>query len=111
MSIITKLSDEVLLHIFKFLPTYSILRQVGPVCKRFYRLCKDSSVIKEIIVSNVEDILISSQNYKDLIDVLGRSRCLTKFALNGCKDEERWNQQKCQILLPLLSAICSINFR
>ena len=40
--------NEVWLKIFGYLPTNEILLQISRVCKRFYELSKDSSLITEI---------------------------------------------------------------
>ena len=45
--------DEVLLRIFKNLSTFDILRQIAPVCQRFYRLSKDPTLITEVTVENL----------------------------------------------------------
>ena len=45
--------DEVLLRIFKNLSTFDILRQIPPVCQRFYRLSKDPTLITEVTVENL----------------------------------------------------------
>ena len=42
------LPDEILLHVFSHLSIYDILQRVALVCKRFYNLSKDSSLILNI---------------------------------------------------------------
>ena len=45
-----ELSDEMLLLIMGHLSTSDILRQMGSVCKRFYRLSREQNLIKQIVI-------------------------------------------------------------
>ena len=74
----TKLSDEILLKIFDFLSTYDILTRIALVCKQFYRLSKDASLIKEVHLNYK-----SSGNYTFLCELLGQSKYLNTLSLRG----------------------------
>ena len=76
---ITDLPDEVLLTIFRYLPTYDVLRNVAVVCKHFRRLSKDSSLIQEICLKPI----IDESQQEHIIEALNRSRCLTTLILKG----------------------------
>ena len=76
---ITDLPDEVLLTIFRYLPTYDVLRNVSVVCKHFRRLSKDSSLIQEICLKPI----IDESQQEHIIEALNRSRCLTTLILKG----------------------------
>ena len=81
---IMNFSDEVIVNIFRYLPTYDILRKIPVVCQRFYRLSKDSTIIKELYVCGKFLNLINDGTF---LEVLRRSREITalnveKFAQN-----------------------------
>ena len=78
------LPDEIYLKIFSYLSTNDILENVARVCQEFYRLSKDTQLIKEIQfeesirnhnVSNLRSNLLSIKK------VVIRSRGLTKLIL------------------------------
>ena len=58
------LPDEVYLKIFSYLCTNDILENVARVCQEFYRLSKDTQLIKEIRFEDLQ----KKKNNKELID-------------------------------------------
>ena len=78
---ITNLPDEILLKIFGCLSTYDLLKRVSLVCKDFYRLSQDSSVIKEIVFNSDSKKDVALKAY----DVIRQSRNLNKLIISGDK--------------------------
>ena len=49
---ILNLPNEILLRIFRFVPTYDLLKNLALVNNRFYKLTKDNSVIESFDIEN-----------------------------------------------------------
>ena len=49
---ILNLPNEILLRIFRFVPTYDLLKNLALVNNRFYELTKDNSVIESFDIEN-----------------------------------------------------------
>ena len=73
------LPDEILLKIFSYMKTFDVLHSVALVCKKFYGLSKDPSVIEQIILKPNYDHL----NAQTIIDAISRSRGLKSLTLKG----------------------------
>ena len=80
---IQNLPDEILIHIFKFLSTFDILKRIALVCKNFYKLSKDKSLFKEIEISDFK------QTKEQKYEILERTKDLTKLSLVDCWDVVR----------------------
>lgn len=62
LSLVTKdnlgmelLPDEILLKIFSYLPTYDNLRRIPLICKRFHKLSRDFTLIKDLYLTKNYD--------------------------------------------------------
>ena len=75
--------NEVWLKIFGYLPTKDILMQISRVCKHFYELSKDSSLITEIIVKFAD---YDQNTAKNACMAISRSRCLEKLSID-CRNK------------------------
>ena len=69
---LTNLPDEVKLKIFCYLSTFEILRNVAVVCKDFYRISKDTSLIKTIHLIGCNAPIRG--NYESLYEILKHSK-------------------------------------
>ena len=49
------LPDEILLKIFSYLPTYDNLRRIPLICKRFHKLSRDFTLIKDLYLTKNYD--------------------------------------------------------
>ena len=49
------LPDEILLKIFSYLPTYDNLRRTPLICKRFHKLSRDFTLIKDLYLTKNYD--------------------------------------------------------
>ena len=71
------LPNEIWLQIFGYLSTYDILKNVSLVCRHFYHLCQDKSLIKELILRNnscidvnipkIREIIVNAKNLQKLV--------------------------------------------
>ena len=71
------LPNEIWLQIFGYLSTYDILQNISLVCRHFYHLCQDKSLIKELILRNnscidvnipkIREIIVIAKNLQKLI--------------------------------------------
>ena len=77
---LTDLPDEILLKIFFYLKTSEVLNKVSLVCKHFYRLSQDPSVIKEIFL---KPNTINDTQLGDVTDAISRSRNLISLTMRG----------------------------
>ena len=88
-SAIEKFPDEILLKIFRYLSTYDILRNVAPVCHRFYDISQDSTLLQEIDLKfqKFDQIMAKNACY-----AIRRSTSLKKLILDdGNRDSESWS--------------------
>ena len=71
------LPNEIWLQIFGYLSTYDILQNISLVCRHFYHLCQDKSLIKELILRNnscidvnipkIHEIIVNAKNLQKLV--------------------------------------------
>ena len=73
------LLDEIWRKIFSYLPTNDVLGKVARVCKRFYEITKDPTLLKSITVKKFTDY-----DHDYIFKVLERSKCLKKLSLIDC---------------------------
>ena len=73
------LLDEIWRKIFSYLPTNDVLGKVARVCKRFYEITKDPTLLKSIKVKKFTDY-----DHEYIIKVLERSKCLKKLSVINC---------------------------
>ena len=71
--------DEIWRKIFSYLPTNDILGKIARVCKRFYEITKDPTLLKSIKVKN-----ITNYESENIFKVLERSKCLRKLWIIDC---------------------------
>ena len=79
---LAELPEETLLHIFGYLSTCQILKNIALVCKRFYRICLDDSLITEMYFGRK----INHNSLEYAKEVLSRSYNLTKLILQCCEN-------------------------
>ena len=79
------LPDEVLLKIFSYLSTYDILRRIPLTCKRFHKLSRDFTLIKDLyLTKNYEN-----PNYSKVInETIIESKYLYKLTIFQRRDVE-----------------------
>ena len=84
------LPDEILLKIFKYLSTYDILKRIAPVCKDFYRISKDSRLIRkiELFNDNAKHTMDEVTEPDYLFEVVERSKNLEILILRNGNDIE-----------------------
>ena len=73
------LPNELWQKVFSYLPTRTILGKVAKVCKRFYEITRNPSML-----SNVSLRKIGNGNHDDVINVLKRSTCLNEVIIIDC---------------------------
>ena len=74
------LPDEIWLKVFQYLPTHFIRNIIAIVCKRFQRLSRDCSLIKEIRITELD------QDFA--YGVLRSAKNVTTLSVNHHKDVE-----------------------
>ena len=79
-----KLPDEIWLKIFDHLSANFISKSIALVCKQFYRLSKDSSLIKEVVLQRIEN----KSNQDHIYEVLRSAIHLNTLILKNRKDAE-----------------------
>ena len=80
------LPNEIWLQIFGYLSTYDILQNVAVVCRHFYHLCQEKSLIKELILRNVSCVDV---NIPKIREVIVNAKNLQKLVLTyRCEVEE-----------------------
>ena len=85
-------ADEIWLKVFQYLPTYFIHNTIAIVCKRFLRLSRDCSLIKEIRITELDQdfaygILRSAKNVTTLtVNHHKDVEFLVSIALQCCKN-------------------------
>ena len=97
------LPDEIWLKVFHYLPTHFINDTIAIVCKRFLRLSRDCSLIKEIRITELDQdfaygVLRSAKNVTTLIvnhhkDV----EFLVSIALQYCKNLQNLELINCDL--------------
>ena len=108
VDLINRLSDEVILKILSFASTNDIFNNVNLVCKRFERLSKDPTLLKEINLTRRTNE--SDKNYT--YEALRRSRNLAVLKICYRPDTEiliNVAMQHCQKLQCLEIKFCEIH--
>lgn len=75
---ISDLSDEILLHILSYVPSYDLVLSVSRVCRKLQTVCQDKSLISHIELRkeyrvSTETMFVEFSTFHDLII------CLFKF--------------------------------
>ena len=98
-----ELPEEVLVKIFRKCTTYEIFKRLAFVCTDFYRISKDSEVIKEIKLAGCNSPIRNDESYKYLYEVIKRSSGLTNFSIEQRADNHKLIQMVLQFCLKLHS--------
>ena len=105
-----ELPEEVLVKIFRKCTTYEIFKRLAFVCTDFYRISKDSEVIKEIKLAGCNSPIRNDESYKYLYEVIKRSSGLTNFSIEQRADNHKLIQMVLQFC-PKLHSLTIINCR
>ena len=79
------LPDEILLKIFSYLPTYDNLRRTPLICKRFHKLSRDFTLIKDLYLTKNYDHPSQS---KVINETIIESKYLYKLTIFQRRDVE-----------------------
>ena len=79
------LPDEILLKIFSYLPTYDNLRRIPLICKRFHKLSRDFTLIKDLYLTKNYDHPSQS---KVINETIIESKYLYKLTIFQRRDVE-----------------------
>ena len=76
------LPNELWQKVFSYLPTRTILGKVARVCKRFYEITKNPSILSNVTLKKIysED----SDDYDAITNLLKRSSCLNEVSIIDC---------------------------
>ena len=95
--------DEIWLKVFHYLPTHFIRKIIAIVCKRFLRLSRDCSLIKEIRITELDQdfaygVLRSAKNVTTLsVNHHKDVEFLVSIALQYCKNLQNLELINCDL--------------
>ena len=80
--IMKKAPDSILVDIFSYLTARELVKSVSPVCRRWRRLCYDTSLWREITTHD----FASSINVRDetIVTLVRHGKSIKKLSLRGC---------------------------